>query len=347
MNLKKLTRNLVFLLFLWFLLVACEPQNTEKTYPLNYYDATMGTSFTVKASFLPYPITSNIIKLQIKNLLHKLDGQFSTYKQDSELVQFNLTRSTDWQTVSSNLHTVLTAAAKVSALSQGAFDVTVAPLVNLWGFGAYAKTPISKLPTDKSIKLHSKKIGFQHLLIADNSIQIRKEYPELMLDLSAIAKGYAVDQVALLLEQQGIADYMVEIGGELRLKGKNIHGQPWRIAVEKPTVKLRVIQKILPLTDIALATSGNYRIFLTLDGVRFSHTIDPQSGMPITHKLASVTVLNKSAMIADAWATALMVLGYEKGIKIAEKNKLGAIFIVQSDDGFVEKISSVLIDKFN
>ncbi|NOR68880.1 MAG: FAD:protein FMN transferase ApbE [Methylomarinum sp.] len=340
MLIKKLKRGSVFLLLV-FLLSACQQQKTEKPYPLQYSDAIMGTSFTVKVSSIPDSLSSDEVKINIKDLLDKLNGQMSTYKQDSELSLINQSTSSEWISVSDSLYAVLKQADTISKLSEGAFDITVGPLVNLWGFGPNDMSFVA--PSDEVINQNLGKIGYTNLLFNDDKQQIKKQFPDLYLDLSAIAKGYAVDRVGLLLEENGILNYMVEIGGELRLKGQNNHQQAWRIAVEKPTAEKRMIQKVLPLTDISLATSGDYRNFFEVDGVRFSHTIDPRTGKPITHKLASITILSDTTMKADALATALMVLGSEQGYQLAEKENIAALFIIKTKDGFIEKASSSFV----
>lgn len=344
MSLKILKRGTVYLMPLVFLLSACEQKGTVKQYPLHYSGGTMGTVFTVKVSTLPDPLTHDELKYQIKSLLDRLNGQMSTYLPDSELSQFNNKQFTKWQTASASLYTVLEEAKRVSELSEGAFDITVAPLVNLWGFGSDPAL-FFKVPEDKLLEQQLTKIGYKHLLFEEHTKRIRKDIPELTLDLSAIAKGYAVDQVGLLLEKQGIVDYMVEIGGELKLRGTNIYNQPWRIAIEMPVARKQMIQKVLPVTDISMATSGDYRNFFEIDNVRFSHTIDPRSGRPIKHKLASVTVLSDTAMKADALATALMVLGPVQGYAWVETKNIAALFIIKTEDGFVEKISTALSDR--
>lgn len=330
-------RGVAFLVLLVFLLPAC-----EKQYPLHYSDAIMGTSFTIKIAVLPDSLTKKELKFQIKQLLDKINSQMSTYQKDSELSLFNQNISTEWQAVSHSLYFVLKEAQRVSRISKGAFDITIGSLVNLWGFGV--DPTLFRAPEETLVNEKLSKTGYKFLLLNDETQQIQKKFPELYLDLSAIAKGYAVDQVGLLLESYGIINYMIEIGGELRLKGANIDGQSWKIAVEKPTVNQRMIQKVLSLTNTSLATSGDYRNFFELDGVRFSHTIDPRTGKPITHKLASVTILSDTTINADALATAMMVLGAEQGYKIAEKQKIAALFIIKNESGFEEKTTTAFIN---
>ncbi len=341
MYFKKIRRGSALLLLV-FLLLACQQQQEKPRYPLHYSDAIFGTSFTIKVSKLPNSITGKRVRKQIEQLLDELNGQMSTYQQDSELSMINANQSTEWLVVSSPLFAVLKQANTISKLSNGAFDITVGPLVNLWGFGP---SPMSFVAPDKTvIEQHLKKIGFKKILFNENNQKIKKLEPEIYIDLSAIAKGYAVDRVGLLLESHGIVNYMVEIGGELRLKGYNAINKPWRIAIEKPTAGNRAIQKVLPLSNISLATSGDYRNYFEFEGVRFSHTIDPRLGMPITHKLASVTILSDTTMRADALATALMVLGVEQGFGLAEKENIAALFIIKTEGGFIEKATSSFIE---
>ena len=343
-GLKTLKRGSISLLCLVFLLSACEQYQPAKQYSLHYSDAIMGTSFTIKIATLMSSLDATQLKVKIKQRLDELNGQMSTYLPNSELSLINKNLSSDWLVVSVDLYQVLKEAKTVFLLSKGAFDISVGPLVNLWGFGPDPALFVA--PNEPLIQQTKEKIGLNYLLFNDELKQIKKQIPQLTLDLSAIAKGYAVDQVGLLLEQHGITDYMVEIGGELRLKGLNLQQKPWRIAIEKPSPEQRVIQKVLPLSNISLATSGDYRNFFEVEGKRYSHTIDPRTGKPITHKLASITILSDTTMKADALATALMVLGAEQGFDLAEKEQIAALFIIKTKDGFIEKVSRSFVEKF-
>lgn len=330
---------------LFVYLSACDYTSKESRYPLHFSGATMGTNYTIKASHLPRSVDKEALVAQIKDVLDAVDRQMSTYRADSELSTFNSSRSTQWQTVSEPLFAVLKEAKRVNKITQGAFDVTVGPLVNLWGFGA-ASTPY-QTPASARIEAELKRTGDHHLQLNALTGQIKKDLPTLYLDLSAIAKGYAVDCVGALLEQQSIVNYLVEIGGELRLKGKNADNKRWQIAIEKPVTKTRVIQKIVPLSDISLATSGDYRNYFERDNKRFSHTIDPRTGKPIQHKLASVTLLGDTAMTADAFATAFMVLGAQAGYELAVSNKIAALFIIKTEQGLVEKATPAFNKKLH
>lgn len=328
-------------LLLVFLLVSCDTKTT-KQYPFVYQGQTMGTSFTVKASVVPQSVDQQALKQQIKSLLHEINSSMSTYIETSEISGINRSSSTDWQDVSPHLFEVLKAAQKISKLTQGAFDISIAPLVNLWGFGPDEMT--YTVPEEGEIKQQLNQIGYQHLLLSDKADKIKKMIPSLILDLSALAKGYAVDQVALLMERSNISSYLVEIGGEIRLKGKNVDGKLWRIAIEKPMPDNRVIHKVLPISNTAMATSGDYRNYFEKDGIRFSHTIDPRTGYPVTHKLASVTILSENTMEADALATAIMVLGPNDGYQLAEKKQIAALFLIKTGTGYEEKSTSEFIN---
>lgn len=330
-------------LLLVFLLTACNSENYPGAqYQFHHTGGTMGTSFNVKAPLLPETVNTENLKKQIDHLLDELNGSLSTYLENSELSRFNVSQSTDWTEVSNHLFTVVREAQRISQLSNGAFDITVGPLVNLWGFGP-DPFDINEPPKELVQELLDQ-IGYNNIETNDSSLSVRKLNSEIYLDLSALAKGFAVDQVSQLLESQGINDYLVEIGGEIRLRGKKKNGGLWQIAIEKPNAAERSLHKILTITDMAIATSGDYRNFFEVNGVRYSHTIDPRNGFPITHKLASVTILSKSAMEADALATAFMVLGPEEGFELAEKQKIPAFFIIKSDEGFVEKSTSAFIE---
>jgi len=333
-------RGTWFIVCLVFLFYGCQNQSesNQKDYPFYHSGFTEGTSFHIKVSQLPDTLEIDGLKKDIDKLLNRIDHQMSTYIDDSELSLINKNISSDWLPISQGLYEVIKEAQDISHLSNGAFDITVGPLVNLWGFGPAPDraTP----PSDAEVQEQLKKIGFKHLSIKVEPTALQKSIPEIYIDLSAIAKGYAVDQVGYLLEQKGIDSYMVEIGGEIKLKGKNIDDKLWRIAIEKPAPEKRAVEKILQLTDIGMATSGDYRNFFEVNGVRFSHTIDPKSGRPITHKLASVSVISSTTMRADALATAINVLGPELGFDLAEKNDIAAFLIIKNAQGFEEKATT-------
>ncbi len=300
--------------------------------------STMGTTYRVKIVDKPAAMGADTLESAVADILEQVNGRMSTYRSDSELSRLNHNPSTDWIDVSKQLLDVVEAGARVSRLSAGAFDVTVGPLVALWGFGSQQET--HDPPAHRDIAKVLSRIGYRKISLRRTPPGIRKARKDVYVDLSAIAKGYAVDRIAAHLEAQGADNYLVEIGGDLRVKGRNREGRPWLIAIEKPTDSGRVIQRAIRTTGHAIATSGDYRNFFEKDGKRYSHTIDPASGMPVSHRLASVTVLSPEAMSADALATALMVLGPEDGYSLAQRLGITAHFITRDEQGFSEKSTS-------
>jgi len=299
----------------------------------------MGTQYHIRIPFIanndtedklsPHNLTP--LHKDINVLLQAINQEMSTYIVDSSLSRFNQAQTTDWFSVSENLLNVIENAQIISQTSDGAFDITVMPLVNLWGFGT---VKADDFPSQQQLNQARKKIGYQFLKIRQYSPAIRKQFPDLTIDLSAIAKGYAVDALALLLDKRGIQHYLIEIGGEIRVRGTNKQNKAWRIAIEKPTLFNRSIQQGVILNNIAIATSGDYRNYYEKDGKRYSHTINPKTGKPITHKLASVSVLHNSTMIADAQATAIMVLGEVKGREYTQQQGLKVYMIIRKEAGF-------------
>jgi thiamine biosynthesis lipoprotein len=302
----------------------------------------MGTSYSIKIVDLPAVIDSKILDRNIAQLLAEINSLMSTYQEDSELSCFNRSRSTHWIAVSSELVKVLAEAQKISRLSGGAFDVTVGSLVNLWGFGPSQHT--DKIPSLRQVEAEKEKVNFKLLKVRNLPPALKKQRGDIYVDLSAIAKGYGVDRVAELLESQGIYNYLVDIGGEERIKGYGPEGIPWRIAIEQPVTGERKVERILELTAGAVATSGDYRNYFEQNGKRYSHIIVPSTGWPITHKLASVTVLTAMAMHADALATALLVLGPEQGFQLAEREQIAALFLIKTPEGFMEKATTGLME---
>ncbi|MBF0352823.1 MAG: FAD:protein FMN transferase [SAR324 cluster bacterium] len=318
---------------LLFLLTGCDLFSSKPS-EWSWSGSTMGTTFSIKTSALPSGISEQSLQKGITQTLDRVNQQMSTYLKDSELSKFNQSTSLDWQPVSADMAGVITLALDISEKTRGAYDITVGPLVNLWGFGPDAVP--EEIPDESLLELARQKIGFHRLKVQDNTL--KKEIPELYVDLSSIAKGYGVDQVAKYLDSQQIDAYMVEIGGEVRTKGKKWNGDFWRIAIEKPVIhEMHQIQTVLKVENMSIATSGDYRNYFEQDGKRYSHTIDPASGRPIQHSLASVTLLHEHCADADAWATALMVLGPEKGYDLAVTHHLAAFFLIKSGATFIER----------
>jgi thiamine biosynthesis lipoprotein len=296
----------------------------------------MGTTYTVKYRPTQNSPSLKTIQTDVDALLGEINHIMSTYDPESELSRFNRMRTTDWVSASAPLRDVLKTALEIGAQSEGAFDITVGPLVNLWGFGPEVHP--DRIPRETDIAAARTRSGLDKIALSETQPAMRKHRPDVFLDLSGIAKGYGVDRVAELMTARGIEHYVVEIGGEIRVRGLKDHDIPWRIAIEKPLSGERSVQTILSLSDIALATSGNYRNFFEIAGRRYSHAIDPTTGWPVDHHLVSVTVLADTSMRADAWATAFQVLGPERGMAIAERLNLPVLFVIERDGQFEERL---------
>ncbi|BBG61455.1 FAD:protein FMN transferase [Providencia rustigianii] len=302
----------------------------------NLQGQTMGTYYSVKYVTDSSEPTPEVIQTEIDKRLEEVNDQMSTYRPGSELSRFN--QSTEVNVpfpVSAATAKVVSKAIEINKLTDGSLDVTVGPLVNLWGFGPEGR--VTKAPTDEDLAKRRAWIGIDKLAVQDNNLI--KTIPELYVDLSSIAKGYGVDVVAEYLESLNINNYMVDIGGEVRTKGKNGKDAPWRIAIEKPATDgvSQTAQEIIEPGDLSIATSGDYRNYFEQDGVHFSHTIDPKTGKPISHKLVSITVLADDCMTADGLSTGLNVLGPEAGLALAEKMNVPVFMIVKTDKGFEER----------
>jgi len=296
---------------------------------------TMGTTYSIKLISDDNNIDKNKIHTDIDFILADVNQSMSTYIADSELSLVNQTSVSDWQHISDDLFDVIEHANDVSLITNGAFDVTVGPLVNLWGFGPDPFT--QEIPNESILEATKQHTGYKKILFNKSSLSIAKSDPDIYIDLSGIAKGFAVDKIALYLDKNNIQNYLVEIGGELVGKGLNADNLPWQIGIEQANSFERSVQNIVKLDNMAMATSGDYRNYFEKDGVRYSHTIDPVTGKPIIHNLASVTVLHNSAMHADAMATAFMVMGTEKTHLLAKKLEIAVYTLSKTDDGFEEK----------
>ena len=298
---------------------------------------TMGTTYSVRLD-PTMSISTETLAAKINDRLETINNAMSTYIADSEVVRFNQSNSTEWFPVSEDTARVIAMAQKVAHQSNGAFDVTVSPLVALWKFGADAETA-KGLPTDEQINDVQRNVGYAKLEVSQSPPQIRKTNPLLKVDLSAIAKGYAVDEVARLLVDDGQERFLVEIGGELTSRGTKSNGSPWMVGIESPTPEARRIATTIPLTNQSLATSGDYRSFFEYEGVKYSHTINPKTGKPAQHTLSSVSVLYPDCAIADAFATAILVMGPEIGLEWAQANQIDAMLLSRNHGQFAESIA--------
>lgn len=309
---------------------------------------TMGTTYNISLVESPTFETSTL-QQRINQNLQSLNRSLSTYDPQSELSLINQQKDShnpnQWIDLSPELTTVLSQSLSLYKNSRGYFDVTVGPLVNIWGFGP--EEAAEKAPSDHQITQLLQQIGSDHISLDSNNHRMKLAKP-VYIDLSAIAKGWGVDEISRLLEAQGIENYLVEIGGELRTNGHKPGDTPWKIAVEKPAYQAgeRKGQLIIAPGNAAVATSGDYRNYFEVNGTRFSHTINPATGRPITHNLASVTVIHPDCVLADGWATALNVAGPEEGFALAQQHNLAAYFIIRSPQGFETRPTTVFEQQY-
>ena len=317
------------------------PAVDEMVHTLN--GLTMGTSWSVS---LVAKHTRSLTTLQsgIQYELDKVVAQMSTWETTSDLSQYNQAEAGTWHTLPDEFFYVLQYALDVARESNGAYDPTSGPLVNAWGFGPTAKQ--TQRPDQFTLDAALKRVGWQNVLL-DTHDKRALQPGGIYLDLSAIAKGFAVDQIARYLSQSGIESYLVEVGGEVRGAGIKPDALPWWVVLEQPTPfqsqQTPLTETIIALHNLSVATSGDYRRYFTVDegnqSAHYSHTIDPRTGEPIQHGLAAVTVIHRDCITADAVSTALNVLGAEAGLAFAKKHSIPALFITRTNDGFIEQMS--------
>lgn len=319
---------------IFWLLLTCSA--SAKTFELR--GATMGTTYQIKFVADSDAVDAKNLHEQVERVLAEVDRQMSTYRPDSELSRFNCDAAGEWFPVSEATAEVCAAAREISEKTHGAIDVTVGPLVRLWHFGptndSAAPDQSFRPPDDQAIAAARRTVGYRKLEVRAAPPALRKEVDGLEVDLSSIAPGYAVDELSELVAERGIDNYMVEIGGEVRAAGTREDDRPWRIGVERPTTGDRELQVSLPLTNAAIATAGDYRKFFEHAGQRFSHVIDPATGRPVEHSLASVTVVADSCIEADGWDTPLLVLGPDEGFQTAVRHGIAALFIERRGEQF-------------
>ncbi len=296
----------------------------------------LGTAYRV-AIPRPLPAPAAALAAAVDRELELVDKLMSTYREDSELVRLNRHAADSPFPVSAETLEVLEAASAVSEATGGAFDITVGPLVDAWGFGPQRA---GGQPAPEALAALLRSVGWRKLRLDRSRRTVSKSAPTLHCDLSGIAKGYAVDRAAEALAALGCRAYLVEVGGELRAAGANAAGRPWRVGIERPDSAGRMVHRILRITDTAVATSGDYRNFQVINGRRYSHILDPRTGQPAARGAASATVLHPSAMRADALATALLVLGEAEGLALAERADLAVLLLLRDSDGSLREASS-------
>ena len=312
-------------LLLLFLLTGCNGGADD----IAIGGATMGTTWSVQLVAPPVALDRARASAGVSAILERVDREMSTWRTDSAVSRFNRWSATDgWFPISPTLAEVIGLAGEVTDMTAGGFDITVGSLVELWGFGpTMDRREEATVPDGQRLRRLRGSSGARFLHLRMQPPALKKDHAGLKIDLSAIAKGFAVDQVADWLQGEGVENYLVEVGGELRLAGRNAKGGPWRVAVERPGSGPREVFAVLSLSGRAVATSGDYRNFFEAGGQRYSHTIDPATGKPVSHALSSVTVVTARAARADALATGLLALGPEAGFEVARREGLAVLFI--------------------
>ncbi len=323
---------LIIPLFFYF---SCQNQHSP---PIATYQKiqgqTMGTTYSITYQ------SNQDIRRTVEQVLAEVNAEVNHYDPNSVLSKFNQELST-WQVKEGvnhqHFHNNLQTAKEIYQVSNGAFDPTIMPLVNYWGFGYTAKKPVThidSLKVDSLLQL----VGFDKIKISPSTIV--KEIPSIQLDFSALAKGYGVDQVGIALEKKGIANYLVDIGGEVRAKGINKKGIPWQLGINTPSTDAAISDylAIIALDNRSMATSGNYRNFYEVNGIRYAHTLNPKTGYPELNRLLSATVIADDCMMADGYATAFMTMGLERAFELASSIKdLEAYFLYAKEDGDIDK----------
>ena len=316
------------------LLTGCSEQAVQKI-----EGSAQGTTYHI-SYWTELPMNGKDIEASVKNELDTIDKTLSNYRPDSVIEMFNSAENTDSQEVGSVIVSLVKVAQIVYKASQGCYDLTTKPLFDLWGFRRDALS----IPSDSSILKTLAQIGMEKLEVVDET-HLRKKQPDLKVDLSSIAQGYSVGSISRVLEQKGITNYLVEIGGELKTRGLKPDSQAWRIALERPLPGEQVMQKIITMpkeSPIAVMTSGTYNHYFDYQGQRYSHILDARTGRPISHDLVSVTVIHEDPTIADAWDTALLCLGQKDGMKAANAAKIPVFFIQQQGNELIESRSDAL-----
>ncbi len=320
------------IIFVSLLVAGC----AEDPGPIVFTGNTMGTTYSVKVADDIDQIKADSLAELIESELEAVNASMSTYIPTSEISQFNKTPVGETVIISAPFMEMVQLSKQIHDESAGRFDPTIGPLVNLWGFGP---TPIEgqEAPPAEAVEEAMARVGLDLIAIGESSLT---READTYIDLSAVAKGYGVDRVARLVEAAGASNYLVEIGGELRAKGINERGTNWTIAIERPDIMARAPYTTVALNDEAIATSGDYRNYYEIDGERYSHLIDPTTGYPIRHNLASVTVMAPTTAVADGYATAIYIMGVEDGLALAEERDLAVFAIIKSADGFESRHST-------
>lgn len=307
----------------------------------SFVGPTMGSTYTVKYVAGSGAADKAQLWRDTESILADIDKQLSTYRSDSDIEIFNALPAGECMAMPEGVRELVLAGQQLSDESNGAFDLTIEPLLNLWGFGPQGKG--ERVPTADEIAAAREDVGHRYLKVSGE--QLCKERA-VQVDFNSIAAGYAVDRVAAMLESAGVSSYLVEITGELKARGLKPDGASWRIAIEAPKDNERVAQRIVELDGLAVSTSGDYRNYFERDGIRYSHTLDPQTGAPINHHLAAVTVVDPSTLRADGLSTVLMVMGPERGLAFSTERNIAAFFVIREGQEFLSKSTEAFDELF-
>ncbi len=301
----------------------------------NFSGPTMGSTYSIKYLRHADLTAAKDIHREVEQILADVDRQMSTYRSDSDIARFNALPANRCQKMPAPVLELIRVGQSLSEQSEGSFDLTVEPLLDLWGFGPQSRG--ENVPDPRALADVRQRVGYRHLRI-DKDRLCKDAAVE--VDFNSIAAGYAVDSIAARLQALGIQNYLAEVTGELKATGKKLDGSAWKIALEEPRDDQQVVQRILSVDGYAVSTSGDYRHYFVQGGRRYSHTIDAHTGAPVLHTLASVTVLHPSALMADGLSTLLLILGPERGWDYAQRHDIGAFFVIRADTGFITRANT-------
>ena len=332
----KYTKLIIFLIISTLLLYCSE----DKKNNIELKGNTMGTYYLVSLVDVPKNLSKKKIEIEIKNTLLKANKILSNWDKSSEISELNNNKTIKPIQISNELLDVVSEANSINMKSNGFFDITLDPLIELWGFGYSKGKIIERVPNKDKIRDTLTLVNQNLLLEINSNNQLIKKNKNVRLNLSALGKGYGIDLIGKKLDYLNINNYIIDIGGDIFAKGHNKNNKDWVVGIENPKLNEKLIKEIVNVSNKGVATSGEYKNYFSKDGTKYSHIINPKNGMPITHSTKSVTVVDKNAMSADGWATALIAMGSEVGLKVAEKEKIAVMFIDQVDDKLLKIKSS-------
>ncbi|EKT4569168.1 FAD:protein FMN transferase [Pseudomonas sp. GD03817] len=316
------------LLFILLLLTACNQGPTLE----RLGGPTMGSSYSIQYVREPGGPEPAQVQRAVETILHDIDHHYSTYRGDSIVSQFNRLPAGQCLALPPDMLALVSLGQHLAEQSDGAFDLTVEPLLDLWGFGPQARH--QQVPEPQALAQVRQRVGYQHLRVKGRALC--KDAP-VQLDFNSIVAGHAVDLIAARLQAMGVSSFVAEATGELKAVGRKPDGSPWRIALELPREDRQIARQVIPVNSLSVSTSGDYRHYFEQNGRRYSHTFDARLGRPVEHDLAAVTVLDASALLADGYSTLLLILGPQQGWDFAVAHDLAAVLVTRAEGGFVSR----------